>query len=107
VRCGRTRSNDPPRTARRNTIIRVLVNHEHRHSAIRFVTPAARHAGLDLTLLEKRVNVYEEAKKKHSERWSGETRNWQPVSIVHLNPDQQLAKKDDRKEGDLELKIAA
>jgi len=24
-----------------------------------------------------------------------------------LNPDQQLAKKDDRKEGDLELKIAA
>jgi putative transposase len=24
-------------------------NHEHRHSAIRFVTPAQRHDGLDLT----------------------------------------------------------
>jgi transposase InsO family protein len=82
-------------------------NHEHRHSAIRFVTPAERHAGLDVALLEKRVNVYQEAKKKHPERWSGETRNWQHVSVVHLNPDQQLVKKDDRKEGDLELKIAA
>ena len=82
-------------------------NHEHRHSAIRFVTPAERHAGLDAALLHKRVNVYEAAKKKHPERWSGATRNWQPVHVVHLNPDQHVAEKSDRKEEYLELKMAA
>jgi transposase InsO family protein len=82
-------------------------NHEHRHSAIGFVTPAERHAGLDTALLEKRVDVYEAAKKRHPERWSGATRNWQPVRVVHLNPDQRAAEKNDRKEGHLELKNAA
>ena len=82
-------------------------NHEHRHSAIRFVTPAERHAGLDAALLHKRVNVYEAAKKRHPERWSGTTRNWQPVRVVHLNPDQHIAEKSDRKEEYLELKMAA
>ena len=82
-------------------------NHEHRHSAIRFVTPAERHAGLDAALLHKRVNVYEAAKKRHPERWSGATRNWQPVHVVHLNPDQHVAEKSDRKEEYLELKMAA
>jgi hypothetical protein len=32
-------------------------NHEHRHSAIGFVTPAQRHAGLDRGLLEERALV--------------------------------------------------
>jgi putative transposase len=64
-------------------------NHEHRHSAIGFVTPGERHAGLDLTLLSKRVDVYEAAKARHPGRWSGATRNWQPSRVVHLNPDQQ------------------
>jgi putative transposase len=82
-------------------------NHEHRHSAIRFVTPAERHAGLDAALLHKRVNVYEAAKKRHPERWSGTTRNWQPVRVVHLNPNQHVAEKNDRKEEYLELIMAA
>ncbi len=82
-------------------------NHEHRHSAIRFVTPAERHAGLDTALLQKRVDVYEAAKKSHPERWSGVTRNWRPVRVVHLNPDQQIAEKTDPKEENLELKKAA
>lgn len=64
-------------------------NHEHRHSAIHFVTPGERHAGQDTALLAKRVEVYEAAKAKHPQRWSGSTRNWVPVSVVHLNPDQQ------------------
>ena len=81
-------------------------NHEHRHSAIRFVTPAERHAGLDAALLHQRVNVYEAAKKRHPERWSGATRNWQPVRVVHLNPDQHVAESD-QKEVCLELKMAA
>lgn len=82
-------------------------NHEHRHSAIRFVTPAERHAGLDTALLHKRANVYEAAKKRHPERWSGATRNWQPVRVVHLNPDQRVTEKRERKEEYLELKMAA
>lgn len=80
-------------------------NEEHRHSAINFVTPAERHAGLDTALLEKRAIVYEAAKNRRPERWSRTTRNWQPVLVVHLNPDQHI--KDERKEGDLAHKIAA
>jgi transposase InsO family protein len=82
-------------------------NEEHRHSAINFVTPAERHAGLDTALLEKRSLVYEAARKRCPERWSGTTRNWQPILVVHLNPDQQIAAKDEEIEGELELKMAA
>jgi len=78
-------------------------NHEHRHSSISFVTPSERHAGLDTALLAKRTEVYEAAKAKHPERWSGKTRNWQRVQEVYLNPDQ----KPNRKEPQLEIKIAA
>ena len=53
------------------------------------VTPEQRHAGQDTVLLAKRVEVYEAAKAKHPQRWSGSTRNWEPVRVVHLNPDQQ------------------
>ena len=38
-------------------------NHEHRHSAIRFVTPAERHAGLDSALLQKR-RMYTKKRRK-------------------------------------------
>src|SRR5450830_376958 len=82
-------------------------NEEHRHSAINFVTPAQRHAGLDGALLRKRIAVYEAAKARHPERWSGATRNWEPIRIVHLNPDQHVAKKSERKEQHLQLKKAA
>lgn len=82
-------------------------NHEHRHSAINFVTPAERHTGLDTALLENRVTVYEAAKNRHPERWSGLTRSWQPVLVVYLNPDQHIAEKDGQMKGNLELKMAA
>lgn len=62
-------------------------NHEHRHSAIRFVTPAQRHQGLDDKLLDNRKAVYEAARAKHPQRWSGSPRNWQKIQEVHLNPD--------------------
>ncbi len=61
-------------------------NNEHRHSAIRFVTPAQRHAGQDHDVLRRRKAVYEAAKARHPERWSGATRNCEPVRVVHLNP---------------------
>ena len=82
-------------------------NDEHRHSAIGFVTPAQRHSGLDTGLLRKRTEVYEAAKKRHPERWSGTTRNWRPVSVVHLNPDQHADKKMNPKEVASGLKQAA
>ena len=82
-------------------------NHEHRHSAIGFVTPAQRHAGLDAALQKKRAEVYEAAKATHPERWSGATRNWQPVTMVHLNPEKPEIKKAQRKEPFTELKKAA
>jgi putative transposase len=62
-------------------------NNEHRHSAIKFVTPAQRHAGRDLDLLMARTAVYEAARAANPLRWSGSIRNWSPVTEVHLNPD--------------------
>ena len=82
-------------------------NEEHPHSAIGFVTPTERHAGRDTALLRKRVDVYEAAKAKPPERWSGATRNWRPVHIVHLNPDQQVIDNCTRKENVSAFKKAA
>ena len=56
-----------------------LVQHEHRHSRIRFVTPSERHRNLDHQILARRHELYEQARKKSPERWSGQTRNWEPV----------------------------
>ncbi len=62
-------------------------NFEHRHSGILFVTPSSRHYREDTLILEKRKEVYEEAKQKNPIRWaSGKTRNWEPISEVTLNP---------------------
>lgn len=62
-------------------------NHEHRHSAIRFVTPAQRHAGLDQSILDRRSALYAIARAKNPRRWTRTTRNWRRVDIVYLNPD--------------------
>ena len=61
-------------------------NHAHQHSAIRCVTPEERHTGRDIAILAHRQQVYERARRKHPERWSGATRNWTPVTTVRLNP---------------------
>jgi len=61
-------------------------NHDHQHSAIRFVTPCRRHDGEDHDILAARRRVYEEAKARHPERWNGNIRNWEPVAEVWLNP---------------------
>lgn len=82
-------------------------NEEHRHSAIAFVTPAQRHAGLDVALLSKRVEVYEAAKARNPARWSGATRNWQPILVVHLNPEKHAAEAVKQKENDPAFKKAA
>ena len=61
-------------------------NHEHRHSAIQFVTPAQRHLKLDEAILAERAKVYATARNANPNRWSGKTRNWSPITEVHLNP---------------------
>lgn len=66
-------------------------NLEHRHSAIRFVTPDQRHCGEDRPLLARRHQVYQLARAARPERWSGRTRNWQPVRSVWLNPERPEA----------------
>ena len=62
-------------------------NTQHLHSAIRFVTPDARHAGRDIALLLARRTVYTRARQRHPARWSGAVRNWTPVHAVRLNPE--------------------
>jgi putative transposase len=62
-------------------------NDEHRHSAIRFVTPAERHTGRDHEVLARRAALYEEARARHPERWTTKTRNWEPAGNVVLNPE--------------------
>mgnify|MGYP001132830748 CR=1 FL=1 len=61
-------------------------NTEHRHSGIQFVTPVSRHTGEEEQILLKRKEVYEQAKKRNPSRWSGTTRNWEPIVEVRLNP---------------------
>lgn len=68
-------------------------NEEHRHSGIRFVTPAQRHRGEDEAILAQRRMVYEQARARHPERWSGEIRNWDVVGEVWLNPEKTEAGK--------------
>ena len=68
-------------------------NHEHRHSAIRFVTPAQRHNGEDGAVLAQRRQLYEQARAAHPERWSGPTRNWNAVGAVELNPENKAVEK--------------
>jgi putative transposase len=41
---------------------------EHRHSGLKFVTPAQRHRGEDIDILARRHVLYQAAKARHPER---------------------------------------
>lgn len=62
-------------------------NHEHRHSAIRYVSPADRHLGIDQSILARRHELYVQCKQRHPRRWARHTRNWTPIGAVTLNPE--------------------
>ncbi len=64
---------------------------EHLHSAIRFVTPNARHAGHDVATLASRASLHAKARAQNPERRSGKTRNWQPAGPVWLNPEREIS----------------
>jgi transposase InsO family protein len=69
-------------------------NEHHRHSALKFVTPGQRHRGQDQRILLERARLYEAARAQHPERWSGATRNWEPDTVVLLNPGKATPKKE-------------
>jgi transposase InsO family protein len=62
-------------------------NTEHLHSGIRYVTPEDRHSGRDVEILANRRRVYEQARSKNPSRWSRNTRNWERIEVVRLNPE--------------------
>jgi transposase InsO family protein len=62
-------------------------NIDHRHSGIRYVSPAQRHAGEDRAILAARHALYVTARQLNPARWSGSTRNWSPLGAVTLNPE--------------------
>lgn len=64
-------------------------NHEHKHSGLKFISPAQRHKGQDGAIMEQRKVVYAAAKSKYPSRWSGEIRNWALPEFVCLNPEKE------------------
>ncbi len=64
-------------------------NFEHRHSGIRFLTPASRHYGEEESILNKRKEVYEEARRERPIRWTLGIRNWDRITEVRLNPEKR------------------
>lgn len=64
-------------------------NVEHRHSGIRYMSPAQRHAGADQAILAARHALYIEARERHPARWSRHTRNWSPADLVTLNSERE------------------
>ena len=69
-------------------------NGSHRHSAIRYVTPNQRHYGHESEILSRRRTLYQRAREANPERWSGAIRDWTPVDMVVLNPEQASSRCD-------------
>jgi hypothetical protein len=49
-------------------------NEEHRHSALNWVTPMARHTGEERELLRRREQTYRRARRRNPQRWSRQLR---------------------------------
>ena len=62
-------------------------NTAHLHSSIRFITPDDRHYGRSENILANRRRVYEEARRRNPGRWSKQSRNWEQIQLVCLNPE--------------------
>jgi hypothetical protein len=60
-------------------------NEQHRHSALKFISPGQRHRGEEHEILRQRTALYVAAKASRPERWSGGHRNWSRPEVVILN----------------------
>ena len=81
-------------------------NHDHRHSGIRYVSPAQRHAGEDIAILAARHEVYRDARDRNPARWSGRTRDWSHIDIVTLNPERESVVSAAERREDIQPKAA-
>lgn len=66
-------------------------NNEHKHSAIKYVTPIQRRRGDDIAILANRHAVLEEARQRNPERWSQSLRNLTHQPTVTLNKAKRAA----------------
>ena len=66
-------------------------NTEHRHSGLNFVTPAQRHDAQAEAIMQQRIEVYEAARARHPQRWSGHIRDWSLPESVWLNPEKAVS----------------
>ena len=62
-------------------------NQDHKHSGLKFVTPAQRHGGQADAILSHREQVYQKARSRNPQRWSRNVRNWSLDDQVWLNPE--------------------
>ncbi|MBD5804955.1 IS2 transposase TnpB [Azoarcus sp. Aa7] len=81
-------------------------NFEHRHSGIRYVTPAQRHALEDRAILAARHQTYLQARERNPARWSGGTRDWSPIGPVTLNPERDAVIRDHVNAEDIKRLVA-
>jgi putative transposase len=70
--------------------------HEHRHSAIKFVTPRQRHSGQAVAICERRTLLCYQARQRHPRRWSRSVRCWRQPDVVWINeqPDARTAEEE-------------
>jgi putative transposase len=69
--------------------------YEHHHRGIGYLTPAQMAEGNSQEILNKRIEVYENAKAQHPERRNGRsTRNWSLPEVVYLNPEKPASEKN-------------
>ncbi|NYH22550.1 transposase InsO family protein [Paraburkholderia bryophila] len=69
-------------------------NEEHRHSGLKYVSPAQRHRGEANELLARRRALYQTSRQRNPARWSGAIRNWHLADSVYLNPERTQASAD-------------
>ena len=60
-------------------------NNHHLHSGISYVTPEQKYTGLDVEILAKRKQVYEQAREKNPRRWSrNRTKSFTPTQVAKV-----------------------
>jgi hypothetical protein len=62
-------------------------NYEHKHSGLKFVTPAQRHKGVANAVVAQREIVCARAKASNPRRRACSTRNWELKDEVWANPE--------------------
>lgn len=65
-------------------------NNEHLHSGLNFISPMDRRLNKDIEMLKNRQKVYEQARNLKPERWTRQTRKWNYIDKVYLNPEREI-----------------